>query len=90
VRFENRKSFDELLQKILNGDIFDAFAERETFFPMVPLTFGQGHWEYLEVWEYLFTYEVYNMLLNSRRSDSKDEKPHQAGLEGKDRSNSKR
>ena len=31
----------------------------------------------------MFTYEVFNMLLNSRRSDSKDEKPNQAGLEVK-------
>lgn len=83
VRFNNRKSFDELLQKILNGDLFDLYADRQAFFPKIPTRFESGHWEYLEIWEYLFTYEVYNMLLNSRRSDSKDEKPNQAGLEMK-------
>ena len=49
----------------------------------MPLRFENGHWEYVEIWEYLFTYEVYNMLLNSRRGDSKDEKPNQAGHEMK-------
>ena len=89
VRFTNRKSFDEILQKLLNGDIFDLFADKQSFFPQAPLCY-QGHWEYLEVWEHLFTYEVYNMLLNSRRSDSKDEKPNMAGHEGKGGVNAKK
>ena len=28
ARFANRKSFDELLQKLLNGDIFDLFVDK--------------------------------------------------------------
>ena len=68
VRFENRKSFDELLLKLLNGDIFELFGQERNYFPAIPLKF-EGHWQYLEIWEYMFTYEVFNMLLNSRRSD---------------------
>jgi len=52
-----------------------------TVFPELPLRFEQGHAQYLELWEYLFSYEVYSILLNSRRSESKDEKPNSAGLE---------
>ena len=37
IRFENRKSFDELLLKILNGDLFDMFADKQTYFPEIPL-----------------------------------------------------
>ena len=82
ARFANRKSFDELLGKLLKGDIVKLFAGRKNF-PQVPLRFELGHQEYLRVWEKLFTYEVYNMLLNSRRSDSKDERPNTAGLEAR-------
>jgi len=32
-----------------------------------------GHYEYIDKWEYLFMYETYNMLLNTRRSDAKEE-----------------
>ena len=67
----------------MNGDILDLFSDKQQFFPKIPIRFDSGHWEYLEIWEYLFTYEVYNMMLNSRRSDSKDEKPNQAGHEMK-------
>ena len=28
LRFNNRKSFEELLSKLLNGDIFDIFADK--------------------------------------------------------------
>ena len=66
------------------------FADRNAYFPQIPLRFEAGHWEYLEVWEYLFSYEVYSMLLNSRRSDSKDERPLQAGLDVEVRANSRK
>jgi len=46
----------------------------------VPLKFA-SHAEYLDCWEYLFSYEVYSLLMNTRRGDSKDERPNQAGLE---------
>ena len=79
-RFQNRKSLEEILRKLLNGDIFDMFQSiRPQDFPRIPIKF-EGHWEYAEVWEFLFTYEVYNSLLNNRRG-GKDEMPNQAGIE---------
>jgi len=42
-------------------------------FEKVPTNFVAGHFEYLERWELLFMYEVYNLLLNSRRSTAKEE-----------------
>lgn len=35
-RFTNRKSVDELLKRVLNGDLFDMF-EKVKDFPEVPL-----------------------------------------------------
>ena len=60
----------------MNGDIFDMFhSVRSRDFPKIPLRYEHGHWEYAEIWEFLFTYEVYNGLLNNRRG-GKDEKPN--------------
>lgn len=83
VRFNNRRSIDELLGKILKGDLITIFSNRKMHFPKVPLRFEAGHMEYLKIWEKLFSYEVFSMLLNSRRSDSKDERPNTAGLEAR-------
>ena len=78
---KNRKSLEMILQKILNGDIFTMFEQmRPQDFPVIPLKFENGHKEYAEIWEYFFTYELYNSLLNSRRG-GKDERPNQAGIE---------
>ena len=91
-RYENRKSIDELLRKLLNGDLFDIFSQsKQDQFPEVPSSF-QDHNHYLDVWDYLFSYEVYSLLMNSRRADSKDERPNQAGLEnfGSNRENKKK
>ena len=33
------------------------------------------------MWEYLFSFEVYNLIFNSRRGNTKDEQPNTAGLE---------
>ena len=49
-RFQNRKSLEEILRKLLNGDIFDMFQSiRPQDFPRIPIKF-EGHWEYAEVW----------------------------------------
>ena len=40
-RFQHRKSIEEILHRILNGDIFDMFQEiRYNQFPKIPLRFG--------------------------------------------------
>jgi hypothetical protein len=76
-RKSKRKSLDELLRVILNGDLFEMFDDiKPKDFPVVPLSFP-NHAHYLDVWETLFTYEVYSMLLNSRRGASKEESQHQ-------------
>ena len=69
-------SIDMILRKILSGSLLNLFRARRTHFPPIPLTFAGGHSEYRRVWESLFTYEVFQILLNSRRSESKDEKPN--------------
>lgn len=78
----NKKSIDELLSKILNGDLFDIYNINNLKFPKIPNRFT-NHVEYMQIWEYLFSYEVYNTMQNSRRADSKNENPLGAGLEAK-------
>ena len=81
TRIKNRKSLEMILRKILSGNIFSMFNNlRPQNFPQIPVRFENGHEEYAEIWEYYFTYEVYNSLLNSRRG-GKDESPNQAGIE---------
>jgi hypothetical protein len=74
-RYENRRSLDELLRKILNGDLFELFCDVRNFaFEEIPLRFA-SHSDYLNCWEFNFSYEVYSLLMNTRRSDGKDERP---------------
>lgn len=40
---------------------------------ILPTNFEAGHYEYIDKWEYLFMYETYNLMLNSRRTDAKEE-----------------
>ena len=42
ARFANRMKFDELLQRILKGTIFDLYRKRNSL-PHVPLRFEYGH-----------------------------------------------
>lgn len=76
-RYDYRLDIDEFIRPILNIDILDKFAgidpnkDFKSF--TLPTNFPAGHYEYLEKWEHLFLYETYCTLLNSRRSDAKEE-----------------
>ena len=76
-RYDYRLDIDEFIRPILNIDILDKFAgidpnkDFKSF--ILPTNFPAGHYEYLEKWELLFLYETYCTLLNSRRSDAKEE-----------------
>ena len=72
-RYENRHCIDDFLRPILNIDLLDRYHEQDHKFEKLPENFIAGHFEYLEKWELLFMYEVYNLLLNSRRSTAKEE-----------------
>lgn len=39
----------------------------------LPVNFNGGHAEYYEKWKYLFMYETFNTLCNSKRSNAKEE-----------------
>jgi hypothetical protein len=39
----------------------------------LPINFSNGHQEYYEKWRYLFFYEVFNILINSRRSTERED-----------------
>jgi hypothetical protein len=75
-RYEHRRSIDEIARSILNGEIFDRYAECKQF-PTVPVQF-ESHEEYREIWQFLFGYELVSELANSRRDVPKD----QIGLAG--------
>jgi hypothetical protein len=76
-RYDFRLDIDEFVRPILNIDILDRFAEinskKDFESYILPTNFKAGHFEYFQKWEHLFLYETYNMLLNSRRSDAKEE-----------------
>ncbi len=69
-RFENRKSMDELMRQILNGDLFDVYDGVKKF-PQVPLSF-EDHEEYRRLWHYLFAFELLSQIRNGRRDVAKD------------------
>ena len=72
-RYDNRHCIDDFLRPILNIDLLDRYHDQKKVFEKLPTNFVAGHFEYLERWELLFMYEVYNLLLNSRRSTAKEE-----------------
>ena len=73
-RWESRTEIDEFVRAILNMDVLDRFADCiRSQFSKLPLNFEAGHFDYLSKWEHLFLYETFNMLLNSRRSASKED-----------------
>lgn len=74
LRYENRKSVDNLITQILSLGLFDKFSKDSGFLHPLPDNFRLGSSEYLEFWEPLYLYEVYNILMNSKRtnSDGKD------------------
>jgi hypothetical protein len=72
-RYKNRKSVDEILRVLLNGDLFDMFESvKPREFPVASLKY-RNHSEYLDKWEFLWTYELKSTLCNSRRGNSKEE-----------------
>jgi hypothetical protein len=40
---------------------------------VLPINFEGGHQEYKDKWHFMFMYETYNILVNSRRTNSKEE-----------------
>ncbi len=68
-RFVRRKTIDSLLRLILNLDILDMFSKgKDKIMMPLPNNFPEGHQQYLKHWEKLFLYEMYNLIINSRRT----------------------
>ena len=65
---------------ILTGELFKVFEKPEKF-PVLPKQFEHGHYQYKQMWEYLYAYEVYNSLLMNKRDVCQDMKINGAGLE---------
>lgn len=51
--------------------MFNSVKQKQ--FRPLPVNFPGGHAQYLEQWKYLFFYETFNIMVNSRRSNAKEE-----------------
>lgn len=51
---------------ILTGELFSIFDKPDKF-PTLPQKFDEGHYQYSQLWTYLYAYEVYNSLLMNKR-----------------------
>lgn len=83
-RYDTRLEIDDFIRPILNLEILDLFQNKDLF-PTIPVDFGldseddqslvedPSQVEYWVKWKHLFMYETYSALMNSRRSDSKNE-----------------
>lgn len=81
-RHDERLSIDDLLQPLLAGDVLRGFAKlhgvKDFRDKIIPVNFKGGHSEYLEIWRYLSMYEIFNILVNSRRANAKEEEHAEA------------
>lgn len=71
------ESIEDLLEPLLSGNLLKTYSQLH---PMkdfkgkgLPVNFKGGHSDYAAAWRFLFLYEVYNILTNSRRADAKEE-----------------
>ena len=77
-RYETKKSLDDLIRSLINGDLFDMFEGQ--VLPKVPITFKDSA-EYTQIWDCLSNYELLSQLKTGKRAISKDEQPNLAGHE---------
>ena len=54
-RYETKKSLDDLIRTLINGDLFDMFEGQ--ILPKVPITFKDST-EYTQIWDCLSNYEL--------------------------------
>lgn len=76
-RYDERMSKDDFIQDLLNANILKTFVNCHGYKDfknrVLPINFEGGHAQYLRMWRHLFMYETYNILVNNRRSNSKEE-----------------
>jgi hypothetical protein len=76
-RFDDRMSKDDFMKTLLTGEILKKFVNAHGYKDfknrVLPVNFEKGHAQYMEKWRYLFLYETFNILVNNRRSNSKEE-----------------
>lgn len=76
-RFDDRISINDFIQDMLNANVLKMFVNchgyRDFKNRVLPINFEGGHAQYLAKWRYLFLYETFNILVNNRRSNSKEE-----------------
>ena len=73
-RHENQDDITDFLYPLLTAQILKMFVGvKQKQFKTLPVNFPGGHAEYLQKWKYLFFYETFNIMVNSRRSNAKEE-----------------
>lgn len=76
-RHDDMASIDDFLEPLLSGDLLREYSKlhgvKDFRGQALPVNFKGGHSQYYELWRYLFLYEVFNVLVNSRRADAKEE-----------------
>lgn len=77
-RMDNQKSIDDFIKPLLTGEVLEMFSKmqgsKDFKSRVLPINFNEGgHQEYVDKWRFLFMYETYNILINSRRQNSKEE-----------------
>lgn len=76
-RFDSRMCINDFIETLLTGDILKQFVNTHGYKDfknrVLPINFDGGHAQYLQKWRHLFYYETYNILINNRRSNSKEE-----------------
>lgn len=76
-RHDQMSSIEDLLEPLLSGDLLKTYSRLHPVKDFkgkgVPVNFKGGHSDYVVAWRYLFLYELYNILTNSRRADAKEE-----------------
>lgn len=81
-RHDEMASIDDFLEPLLTGDLLRGYSKlhgvKDFRGKALPVNFKGGHSEYHELWRYLFLYEVFNVLANSRRADAKEEEHAEA------------
>ena len=76
-RHDQMSSIEDLLEPLLSGNLLRTYSKLHPVKDFkgkgVPVNFKGGHSDYATAWRFLFLYEVYNILTNSRRADAKEE-----------------
>ena len=88
-RHDQMSSIEDLLEPLLSGALLKTYSKlhpvRDFKGKGVPVNFPGGHSDYVGAWRYLFLYELFNILTNSRRADAKEEEH----AEGQNRQNAR-